>query len=194
MSQLNVILVIAGIFAVIAIGWLGTGTLIPYQAIRNGIYAVSAFLAVFALSIVASYWIDIGSHEFRKLRELTDLKKRCVLALILIGFACCIMRTWEVQENRELEEAKTAYKLGQYATATELFKQQRDRYWTTDDMYQKVTGAIVAAEEGKKLSELREQVATISPNDKKHEEMQNLIDQKITNQEINYPKKWGKTR
>lgn len=192
MSRIDVKLVISGIFAGIAIGWLGMGTLIPYQVIRNGVYTVSAFLMVFALSTVTSYWIDIGNYEFRKQREVTDLKKRCFLALVLVGFACCIIRTWEFRENRELEVAKTAYELKQYETASEIFKQQRDRYWTTDSMYQKVTKAIVAAQAGKRLTELREQQATMSLNNIKREEMEKLIQILVTTQKDNYPDWEGK--
>lgn len=186
MKRPNLILLLAIVVASCSIGWLATGTLLPYQAIRSGIYTVAVFLFVFALSVVASYWIDIGKYEFRKDRDPLELKKRGALALLLVAASAVTLRVWEEQENREFSEAKNAYKVEQYETAIELFKQQRSRYWTTEPRYHEITRAISASDAGRKLAELRMQQATISPTDKRYSELQNLIEQLVTSQE-DYP-------
>ncbi|MBN8454778.1 hypothetical protein [Accumulibacter sp.] len=186
MKRPNLILLLAIVVASCSIGWLATGTLLPYQAIRSGIYTVAVFLFVFALSVVASYWIDIGKYEFRKDRDPLELKKRGALALLLVAASAVTLRVWEEQENREFSEAKNAYEVEQYETAIELFKQQRSRYWTTEPRYHDITRAISASDAGRKLAELRMQQATISPTDKRYSELQNLIEQLVTSQEV-YP-------
>lgn len=156
MKRIDGILLVAILLAIVSIGWLATGTLLPYQAVRSGIYTVAAFLIVFSLSVVASYWIDIGKYEFRKERDPFDLKRRGALALYMIAGAAFIMRFWEEQENREFIEAKNAYEIEQYETAIDLFKQQKGRYWTTELRYREITRAIFASDAGR-VVELRTQ-------------------------------------
>lgn len=191
MTKLDRYLVILGAFAAFSLCWLATGTLIPYQAVRSGVYAVSAFFVIFAFSVVASYWIDIGAYSIKRGRSRVDLKRRIAIALFLVSLAALIVRTWEMQEDRELKEAKNAYKNNEYETATDLFRQQRSRYWTTDCYYRILNLAIAASEAGRKNEDLRIQLATISPNDKRHTEMKRLIDQLVTTQK-EYPWPEGK--
>ena len=162
------LLLIAGVTAAAALIALLTGALVPYILVRNGVYTVTAFLALFSVSLVASYWIDLANYKLRTDRSPRDLKQRITLGLFLLAGACFLLRAWEFQEDRELLEAREAYQSQDYALAKELFLQQRERYWTTDPEFTKISSALKASEANRKWDELSIERRSYSPGTEKY--------------------------
>lgn len=183
----NILLTLSVIVLIASLVWLATGGAIPYQIIRSSIYTTSAFLYVLAISIIASYWLDISDYKIKEDRNPRELRLRFSVALLLVTMSNVLLGIWNIQEERELSEAKSAYSSGDYVLSKELLIQQRQRFWSTDSVYEEITKAIAAAEAGSKYEDLRVKRAAYTIDSEKHKQFSVLINQYRASQIKNYP-------
>ncbi len=184
-------LVVSVIVALTALGFLSMSTLVPYPLVRNGVYTSAAFLVLLSISLVASYWLDIQNYGLRTNRQPTDLRNRVTFALFLFALACLLLISWEFQENRELCEAREAYKNRDFVRSKELFLQQQRRFWTTDPRYSKISSAVRASELGRQYDKLVQRYVLYIPTDKEYELLKGEMDQLKTDRQRLY-EKWEK--